>query len=218
MLHLFLVVQILAWADAPAEAPACRHISRADRTVAGVVLGGMNLEDVRGRLGPAILQTSGEGHGSRQTLCYRSTSPADDTVLVISNENVERHDTRVTSVFLGPLSLARVPPASCRPTSGVSRGLRFGTGPHRGASVESAARWLGVSPLQVERACARDVRPAAPTEDPDFSVSGLPDVCADDLDDSRTAHDREGTTYVRVGLRCDGKRVTAFSMDWSDWE
>jgi hypothetical protein len=83
---------------------------------------------------------------------------------------------------------------------------------------EDVARWLGVSPSHVERACAREVRPPSPTEDTDFSVAGLPDVCADDLDDARTATDRDGTTFIRVGLRCDGKLVTAFSMDWSDWK
>jgi hypothetical protein len=209
---------LLLGQDVSSTAPACRQISRRDRTFAGVVLGGMRLENVRRRLGPGTLQTTGDGHGFRQALCYRSTNTDDDTVLVIANENSERHDTRVTSVYLGPLSTARVDPTACRRTSAVSHALGFGTGPRSGAPFESVARWLGVTSSDVERACAPEVRPASPSEDTDVSVAGLPEACTDGLDDRRTETDRDGTTFVGVGLRCEDSLVTAFAMDWSDWK
>jgi hypothetical protein len=60
-------------------------------------------------------------------------------------------------------------------------------------------------------------RSGSEREDTVFSVARLPAVCDDDVDDRRSETDPDHTTFVRVGLRCDGQRVTAFSMDWSDW-
>ena len=190
-----------------ASPPSCRPLSRDDRTIAGIVVGGMTLEDAARRLGPAKLQRRGHGHEFRQALCYRSAGANDDTVLVFANGNTERNDTVVTSAYLGPASGASVNLGSCVASPRVSRALRFASGPSRGAELGTAARWLGVSRSLIERRCT-----SAPPDEED-SVAGLPTMCVDAPDEPRP----DGTTLVVVGLHCEGDRVTSLAMAWSDF-
>ena len=213
---LLLLTFLLGRGTSENHPPACRQLSRKDRTIAGVVVGAATLEQVQRRLGPARVQSSGEGHQFLQLVCYRSPDVGDDTVLMVGNVNDERRDTRVTSVFLGPVGRSRTDLKVCTKARQISRALRFGTGPSSGTTVEVAAQWLGVTPSQAEAGCHQELAPAG-ADEASLSEQGTPATCVHSPTDSAIAVDPDHTTFVAVSLLCKGPSVVAFALDWSDF-